>query len=271
MGRLRQFYDGPGVPLRIDREQEVPVAAWTSHRTRLRSWLDLVPDAEWSGPTRCELWDITGLVRHLVSGSQFLGYTLHKARGGVPTDLMRGFDTHLTVQADAARFGEMVPQVEREKLAAKDASIAAEAEDIDWSAKAEAPPGQLPAHLAVNHFLLDSWVHEYDMMRPRGEIPTVDPVEAQAVVSYVIGLACLQAESSTALDLHMGHPDFRVGVEFAGETVHVTTGSAPKGAAVIEGDVVDFVDRTTGRKSGPVRGDESGLAVIDCFGGLLAR
>jgi hypothetical protein len=185
---------------------------------------------------------------------------------------MRGFDTHLTVQADAARFGEMAPQVERDALAAKDASIAAEAEDIDWSAKAEAPPGQLPAHLAVNHFLLDSWVHEYDMTRPRGEIPTtVDPVEAQVVVSYVIGIACLQAESSTALDLRMSNPDFRVGVEVADGTVHVTMASAPKGAAVIEGDVVDFVDRTTGRKSGPVRGDESGLAVIDCFGGLLVR
>jgi hypothetical protein len=184
---------------------------------------------------------------------------------------MRGFDTHLTVRADAARFGEMAPQVERETLAAKDASIAAEIEDIDWSTKAEAPPGQLAAHLAVNHFLLDSWVHEYDMMRPRGEIPRVDPVEAQVVVSYVIGLASLQAQSATGLDLRMGNPDFQVGVDIADETVLVTIGSAPKGAAVIEGDVVDFVDRTTGRKSGSVHGDQHGLAVIDCFGGLLAR
>jgi hypothetical protein len=140
MGKLRQFYDGSGVPLRIDREPDLPVNAWMSHRFRLRTWLDSVPDAEWNGPTRCELWDSTGLVRHLISGSQFLGYTLHKARGGTPTDLMRGFDTHLTIQADAARFGEMTPQVERETLAAKDASIAVEVQGIDWSAKAEAPP-----------------------------------------------------------------------------------------------------------------------------------
>jgi hypothetical protein len=91
MGQPRQFYDGLGVPLQIDREPEVVAVAWTSHRTRLRTWLNSVPDAQWSGPTRCELWDITGLVRHLVSGSQFLGYTLHRARGGTPTDLMRDY------------------------------------------------------------------------------------------------------------------------------------------------------------------------------------
>jgi hypothetical protein len=34
----------------------------------------------------------------------------------------------------------MTPQAARETLAAKDTSIAAEIEDIDWSAPAEAPP-----------------------------------------------------------------------------------------------------------------------------------
>jgi hypothetical protein len=123
----------------------------------------------------------------------------------------------------------------------------------------------------VNHFLLDSWVHEYDMMLPRGDCPTADPVEVRAVVSYVIGLASLKAGSPTPLDLRLGHPDLRVGVEVGDGMVRVTAGSAPKPAAVIEGDVVDFVDRTTGRKGGPVRGDEAGLAVLDFFGGLLAR
>lgn len=113
MGRLRQFYGGAGVPLRLDRDAGAPAVAWQSHRARLRTWLDAVPDSDWGGPTRCALWDMTALVRHLVSGSQFLGYTLHQANRGISTEVLQGFDTHLTVQADANRFGEMTSDTAR--------------------------------------------------------------------------------------------------------------------------------------------------------------
>jgi hypothetical protein len=220
------------------------------------------------------LWDTSALVRHLVSGSQFLGYTLHKANRGVPTALMEGFDTQQTVQADAERFGDLAPGRARELLESKDASVAAELVVTaagGWSATAEAPPGRLPADLAVNHFLLDSWVHEYDLMLPRGEQPVVDSLEAEAVVTYLIGLASLQTRSTAALDLRLSSPDLRVGLQVANETVHVTVGSTPNGAVVIEGAVADVVDRATGRRGGSVGGDVSGLAVLDGFGELLAR
>jgi hypothetical protein len=217
---------------------------------------------------------MTALVRHLVSGSQFLGYTLHQANRGIATDLLRGFDTHLTVQADAERFGEMTPDTARDVLAVKDASVAAEfvtAGLRDWSATAEAPPGHLPAHMAVNHFLFDSWVHAYDLMLPRGEIPAVDRAEAEAAVSYLIGLASLQAGSTTFLDLRLTSPDMRIGLSVADGVVHVTLGSAPTAAAVIESEVIDLVDRATGRQGGAVRGDRAALAVLDCFAAKLAR
>jgi hypothetical protein len=158
-------------------------------------------------------------------------------------------------------------------LASKDASVAAEfvgAGQGGWSSMAEAPPGHLPAHLVVNHFLFDSWVHEYDLMLPRGEIPTLDNLEAEVAVSYLIGLASLQAGSTTLLDLRLTSPDLRIGLSVVGTTVHVTPGSAPKAAAVIESQVVDLVDRATGRQGGPVRGDTAALAVLDCAAGLLA-
>ena len=123
--------------------------------------------------------------------------------------------------------------------------------------------------MAVNHFLFDSWVHEHDLMLPRGEVPA-DRLEAEVVVSYLIGLASLQAGSTTFLDLRLTSPDLRVGLDVAGEMVHVTLGSAPEGAAVIESQVADLVDRATGRQGGPVRGDEAGLAVLDYCAGLLA-
>jgi hypothetical protein len=216
---------------------------------------------------------MTALVRHLVSGSQFLGYTLHKANRGIATEVLRGFDTQLTARTDAERFGGLTPGTARDLLASKDASVAAEfvgAGQGGWSSMAEAPPGHLPAHLVVNHFLFDSWVHEYDLMLPRGEIPTLDNLEAEVAVSYLIGLASLQAGSTTLLDLRLTSPDLRIGLSVVGTTVHVTPGSAPKAAAVIESQVVDLVDRATGRQGGPVRGDTAALAVLDCAAGLLA-
>jgi hypothetical protein len=125
--------------------------------------------------------------------------------------------------------------------------------------------------MAVNHFLSDSWVHEYDLMLPRGEIPAMDHMEAELAVSYLIGLAFLQAGSTTFLDLRLTNPELRIGVSVADGVVHVTVGSAPEGAAVIESQVIDLVDRATGRQGGPVRGDRAALAVLDCSARLLAR
>lgn len=273
MAAIRQFYAGPGVPLRVEGDEEGPAAAWRRHRARVRAWLDSVPDSEWSGPTRCELWDVTSLVRHLASGSQFLGYTLHKAAAGEPTTLLQGFDPHRTVQAAAAMLGDMTPDGARNSMASMDAAVEAELTkmtDAGWSAMAEAPPGNLPAHLAVSHFLFDSWVHEYDLMLPRGEQPTVDPREVRAVTGYLVGLASVACESDIPLDVRLTDPDLRIGLEVENGTVTVTVGSAPTGAAVIEGRAVDFVDRTTGRHAGVVQGEDRGLAVIDAFASLLA-
>ena len=273
MGTLRQFYGEHGVPLCLDRDLGAPAMAWHSHRARLRGWLDSVPDREWCAPTRCTLWDTTALVRHLISGSQFLGYTLHKANAGTATTLMQGFDTHRTVQADAVRFGDLSPMSARDLLASKDVAVDVELGDAQrggWSSMAEAPPGTVPAHLAVNHFLLDSWVHEFDLMLPRGEQPVINSAEAEAVVSYLVGLASLQTGATTTLDVRLTGPDLRVGLAIVNDAVRVTIGSAPSGAAVIEGQVVDFVDRSTGRQSGPVSGDAAALAVLDGFGSRLA-
>jgi hypothetical protein len=96
-------------------------------------------------------------------------------------------------------------------------------------------------------------------------------LEAEAVVAYLIGLASVEIGSTTPLDLRLVNPDLRVGAEVIGDTVHVTVGSAPDGAAVIEGRVVDLVDRATGRDAGPLGGDQLGLAALEGFAELLAR
>src|SRR4051812_12971476 len=154
MAKGLQFYGADGVPLRIPGPAEDPADAWRSHRARLRGWLAVLPDADWSGLTRCDDWDVTLLVRHLASASQFLGYTLHQASDGVRTDLLRNFDSHETVQAAAALLGDLSPAETRAVLASMDAAVDRELErmrELGWSATAEAPPGNLPGELAVSH------------------------------------------------------------------------------------------------------------------------
>lgn len=272
MALIRQFYEAGGAPLRIDAPVEEPSAAWRSHRSRMRAWLDALPDDAWGGPTRCADWDVLALVRHLASGSQFLGYTLHRAAAGEATTLLREFDSHATVQAAARTLGEISPAKARAAVAKMDASVDRELDamaDAGWSAMAEAPPGHVPAHLAVNHFVFDSWVHEHDLLRPRGERPVVDPTEASVVVRYLVGLAALLTGAETALDLRLHDPDLRVAVSAADGVVEVSGGRGRPGAAVIEGPLIGVVDRATGRAGASIEGDERGLAVLDGGAALM--
>jgi uncharacterized protein (TIGR03083 family) len=274
MATVRQFYGGSGAPLRVEADEAEPAAVWRSHRSRLRGWLDSLADEEWGSPTRCAEWDIGGLVRHLGSGSQFLGYTLHEAVSGAATSLLRDFDPHATVQAAASMLGELAPCEARDVLAQMDASVDRELASLagtDWSAMAEAPPGNVPAHLCVSHFLFDSWVHERDLMLPRGESPGADALEVEVTLRYLLGLASLETGSDRALDIRVSEPDLRIALRVEAGTVIVQVAGAPAPrAAVIEGLAADVIDRTTGRDAGQVAGDASGLAVLDGFGSLLA-
>jgi uncharacterized protein (TIGR03083 family) len=273
MAPVRQFYEGAGVPLRIDQDPGAPAAAWRSQRARLGAWLDDVPDAEWGGPTLCSEWDVTALVRHLASGSQFLGYTLHSAVAGQATTLLTEFDPHRTVQASAAMLGELTPAEARSLRAQMDASVDGEIDRCEsggWRGTAEAPPGWFPAPLAVNHFLFDSWVHEYDLMVPRGERPVIDLDEAVAVLQYVVGLASVQAGAPTPIDVRITDLDLRVAVEVEDGVTVVGRAEPPAGAAVVEGGLVDVVYRATGRAGGAVDGDETALAVLDTLAGILS-
>ncbi|MGA2836056.1 MAG: maleylpyruvate isomerase N-terminal domain-containing protein [Acidimicrobiales bacterium] len=273
MARLPQFYGGTGVPLVVDADPKGPAVAWRSQRARTRAWLDSLVDTEWDGPTRCESWDTSELVRHMTSASQFLGYTLRQAIEDDPTTLLQGMDTRTTVADAAAMLGELEPGTARVLLASTDAAVDSALtalDDAGWSAIAEAPPGHMPADLVLSHFLFDSWVHEYDLLVPRGEQPVVEDLESEVVLRYLVGLASVTSGSVTALELRATEPELLIGVTAGEGATTVTVGAAHPGAAVIEGRVADIVDRTSGREAGPVGGDPAGLSVLDEFSLLLA-
>jgi len=279
---LHQFYGSPGAPLVVTGDPTDAVTAWRRQRARLHAWLAALPDDDWSGPTRCQGWDVTLLVRHLSSATQFLGYTLREAAQGTATTLLEGMDTRTTVASAAEVLGDRSPAAARSFLTDLDTVVdgalvelagrgQGDESDADGlRATAEAPPGHLPAHVVLRHFLFDSWVHEYDLLVPRGEQPPVDPLEAEVVVGYLIGFASISVDDPVPLELRLREPDLRIGVDVADGTTVVTTGRSPAGAAVVEGRAADVVDRLTGRPGGAVAGADAGLAVLDRFSLVLS-
>ncbi len=266
MATFRQSYGSPGVPLVITGDPHDAATAWHTQRHRLHGWLDALPDEEWNGPTRCEGWDTTLLVRHLSSATQFLGYTLAEASRGTATTLLEGMDTRTTVASAAELLGDRTPAEARDFLVAMDTQVDASLVllgDDGLRATAETPLGHMAVHLVMRHFLFDSWVHEYDLLVPHGERPVVDPLEAAVVVGYLIGFASVTNDKPIPLDLRIGDPDLRIGVDVVDGIITVVEDHTPSGAAVIEGRAVDVMDRLTGRASGTVSGDDGGLEILD--------
>lgn len=271
MAQYKQFYGGD-VPVVIDADPDDPLRAWTSHRARLRAWVDELDEAGWTSPTRCPAWDARGLVQHLASGAAFLGWTLHQSNKGVQTELLAGMDTHTTVEAATAALDAM----SRDELVAAlhdaDANIARVTEPHaanGWTSLAEAPPGHLPAHLALSHFLWDSWVHEHDLLLPVGQQPVLDPFEATTVAHYLAALATVMSGMDTRLEVRLTDLDVVIGCEGDGRQMHIRPGQGVPGAPVVEGPVREVCDRATGRSTDEVGGDPAALAVLDSLAAAL--
>jgi uncharacterized protein (TIGR03083 family) len=250
-----QYYDADGAPLEVPAEPPQVVSAWRSHRTRLRQWFAELPEQRWSAPTRCPEWRVTEMAAHLISATQFLGFTLHEAKRDNPTTLLQGFDPKAgpaaLVAAAAKRApGELIAEL-TEVDARVDAEVDAFSED-DWQAFAESPAGHVPAHLSLTHMFFDSWVHERDLMVPAGETAVTDPDEAAIVAAYVFGLAGIARAAGEAphpditLQLQLTDIDLTLVVHRTDGRVRVTAGAidAPVDAS---GTASDLVGYTTGR------------------------
>jgi uncharacterized protein (TIGR03083 family) len=257
---VRQYYEAPGAPMVVPSTAAEVTGAWVGHRERLRGWLRSLPDDAWTRPTRCTGWTTTGLVEHLISGSQFLGYTLHQARKGEATRLLASFDPQETPRVTAEMFAGLAPSDLLDALDETDRRVAREFaafSDGDWLAPAEAPPGRVPARMSVNHFLFDSWVHERDLKLPVGEVPPTDAEEAAAVISYVAAIAGAarfdddeRERRPFSFDIIPTDADLCLHVERDAVATAVTIAPAPSEPARLAGPVGEIVDYATGRTSG---------------------
>lgn len=232
------------------------VAAWRGHRRRLRDWFATLDDAEWDSETRRSDRRARDLAQHLVSGAQSLGYTLHQARKGEPTRLLAQFDAQQTPKTTTAVFDGLPLGQLLEQLHAMDARVEAELEGLaveGWEAVAEAPPGQVAAHVSVNHFLFDSWVHERDLMLPAQQTPVTEPGEAAAVVAYVLAMAGIAGTADegpvrpAALRVHLTDLDRHLFLEVVDEASAVRFFPADGASPDVVATAGALVDVATGR------------------------
>lgn len=277
MTKVLQFYGGSGAPFAVPGRPDEIAAAWISHRQRLRSWFAALSQDGWSGATRCTEWRVSDLAQHLVSGAQFLGYTLHQSRKGEATRLLEGFDSQQTAVVAAAYFDGLSPQDLLEQMTAMDARVQHQLGFLagdDAAAPAEAPPGQVPAYVAVNHFLFDSWVHERDLLLPANELPVTEPSEAAMVASYVVALTGLAHAVDDAppltLRMHLTDLDRNLLVEVADSRSTVTF-AAPEEPADVHAKACDLVDFATGRKiHGELHADPPAIAFLSRFATVMS-
>ncbi len=136
------------------------------------------------------------------------------------------------------------------------------------AAPAEAPPGQVPAYVAVNHFLFDSWVHERDLLLPANEVPFTEPSEAAMVASYVVALAGIAGAvddvplPAQVLRIHLIDldRDLLIAVDDGRSAVTFASPDEPANAYAMAGDLVDFA---TGRTlDGVLDADPSAIAFL---------
>jgi len=276
--KVQQFYGASGTPFAVPGRPDEIAAAWISHRQRLRSWFAALTQDGWSGATRCTEWRVSDLAQHLVSGAQFLGYTLHQSGKGEATRLLEGFDSQKTAVEAAADFDGQTPQELLEHMTAMDARVQHQLGLLVGdaaAAPAEAPPGRVPAYVAVNHFLFDSWVHERDLLLPANELPVTEPSEAAMVASYVLALAGIARAVGDAppppvvLRIHLTDigRSLRIEVDDRGSTVTFAEAEEPANVHAKVGDVVDFA---TGRRiDGELDGDPAAIAFLSRFATVM--
>ena len=277
MSKVVQFYGGTGAPFTVPGRPDEITAAWVSHRQRLRSWFAALSQDGWSAETRCTDWRVSDLAQHLVSGAQFLGYTLHQSRNGEATRLLEGFDSQLTAATAATLFDGLSPEELLEQMTALDARVEQQLgflEGDDAVAPAEAPPGQVPAYVAVNHFLFDSWVHERDLLLPANQLPVTEPNEAAIVASYVVAMAGLAHAVDDAppltVRIHLTDLDRDLLVEAADGRTTVAF-AAPGAPADIHASAGDLLDFTTGRRiDGELDADPTGIAFLNRFAAVMS-
>ena len=128
--------------------------------------LDRTPDADWSRVTKCEGWDVTALLRHIVGGAVSSNMALQGAKREELTPSFHNFEFSADPRADyAAAVADHVKAFE----SISDSSTVVEHAVMDM------PVGQL-----MMFRICDFALHAWDLAAGMGRDITLDP----AVVEF---------------------------------------------------------------------------------------
>lgn len=224
-------------------------------RRRLIDVLARFDEADWDHPTRCEAWTARDVIVHLDSTNAFWSHSIAAGRRGEPSRVLAHFDPVASPAAMVAAAGRPSGTEVLERFEASTAVLVGLIESLDeseWQRVAEAPPGHLSTSAVVHHALWDSWIHERDVLLPRGIEPEREQDEIAASLRYAAALSPAFAlnEDPTVrgtLAIEVRDPDLAVVVE-VGDRIVVRDATAPGADLRLEGDAVDLVDALSIRR-----------------------
>ena len=245
---LTPRYDDPGF-FRLECPLGDPAVPLMRQRRRLAGLLATFDDESWAAPSRCEGWSAQDVIAHLVTTNQFWAFSINAGRGDEPTRVLTTFDpvTSPAGLVQAARSQSPAETV-AQFIETNDALAAAVAglDDDGWSLLGEAPPGHVPLRAVALHAMWDSWVHERDIVLPRGLTPVEEPDEVCGCLVYGAALSPAFAVGGGemrrgAIAVDTSDPGVRLVVEVDNAVV-VRTGDAPAGALVLSGTSVEMLE-----------------------------
>ena len=224
-------------------------------RRRLIDVLARFDEADWDHPTRCAAWTARDVIVHLDSTNAFWSHSIAAGRRGEPSRVLAHFDPVASPAAMVAAAGRPSGGEVLERFEASTAVLIGLIESLDgsgWERIAEAPPGHLSTSAVVHHALWDSWIHERDILLPRGIEPEREQDEIAASLRYAAALSPAFAlnEDPTVrgtLAVEVRDPDLAIVVE-VGDRVVVRDGTAQDADLRLGGDAVDLVDALSIRR-----------------------
>lgn len=128
--------------------------------------LEKTPDADWSRATKCDGWDVTALLRHIVGGAVSSNMALRGAKRDEVSPIFQNFEFSADPRADyAAAVADHVKAFE---------SI------TDLSTVVEHPIMDMPVDRLMMFRISDFALHAWDLAAGMGREITLDP----AVVEF---------------------------------------------------------------------------------------
>lgn len=229
---------------------QLPVAL-RSVRARQLDLCRRLAAGDWERQSRCHLWTVHDVVRHVRDGCRRHVEALHGGRA--PLDERGPFDARETPlrwleETASQRPAETVAELSglcAEEAATLDARLAQGGDD-----RVEGPYGPVHWTILSAHVFWDAWVHDRDVAQPLGVAYTSSPVEDAVVALYALFIASMPAALRN-------HP-FDVTVALTADDGRAYTASVRPGhvslrpddggsEATLRGELAAVVDALAGR------------------------